>query len=714
MRVYNKNKKAFLIFSCLFLLLFIQFGYSYLNSVLNINGNIDITKNTWDVHFENIVLTEGSVEATTPATIVDDTTINFAATFQNQGESYEFEVDIVNSGGIDASLSEIIKTDLVALGIEYLDYSVTYVNGTELNVKDVLYSSSKETLKIVIKYRDDITSDQIPQDEKNITISLKLLYVQDDGSGRILYNFLGKQSVLDNVSSEYVTEETGINLQAISSDTNGKGLYTLASTIGNDYPIYYYRGDVENNNLVFAGFCWKIVRTTDTGGVKLLYNGVPNDDGSCTATGDAAQISASKFASNAKYLSSAGYMYGSTEYYSNNYKMNVAGFLNKTVVTLNDIGSTNYMYSDSVSYDTITGNYTLINPENRVWSTTHSDNKFKYTCLSETESSCSSVNYILSSSSSTVTYYTTFSSGTTAEATQNMQIVYGNDISYDETTGMYTLLTTMASAVKNWETDFNSIIGANGYRYTCFSESNTCSEVKFIYSYRDYASDYNSHTTGDYGVVYYMNLKNGKLISNIFSDTFSEDNDKRNKTNSFIKTTIDSWYLSNINDYTNMLEDTIWCNDRSISDYGGFDISNSAAPQSLYYSAHDRLYDTGPSFVCSEKLDAFTVNDIVNGNGKLTYPVGLLTADELVYAGQKTSTNNKNTYLYTGNDFWTMTPYNYASTSTLSVSLTSSGGFYFLLASVSRGVRPAVSLNYGIKFAEGDGTSTSPYVVKKQ
>ena len=91
--------------------------------------------------------------------------------------------------------------------------------------------------------------------------------------GRNLVNLIKQEAVLDNIASTYVTLDTGIDFSQISSDTNGKGLYTLHGTENNLNPIMYYRGDVENNNVKFANFCWKIVRTTETEGVKLIYNG---------------------------------------------------------------------------------------------------------------------------------------------------------------------------------------------------------------------------------------------------------------------------------------------------------------------------------------------------------------------------------------------------------------------------------------------------------
>ena len=79
--------------------------------------------------------------------------------------------------------------------------------------------------------------------------------------------------VLDNQASTYVSASTGIDFNVAPSDTNGKGVYVRNGTESDTYPIYYYIGAVTNNNVVFAGFCWKIVRTTETGGIKLIYNG---------------------------------------------------------------------------------------------------------------------------------------------------------------------------------------------------------------------------------------------------------------------------------------------------------------------------------------------------------------------------------------------------------------------------------------------------------
>ena len=66
--------------------------------------------------------------------------------------------------------------------------------------------------------------------------------------------------------------------------------------------IKYYRGNVTNNNVNFAGYCWKIIRTTEKGGTKLLYNGKPDSNGVCTNTGNDSLLTATTFNINSNNL----------------------------------------------------------------------------------------------------------------------------------------------------------------------------------------------------------------------------------------------------------------------------------------------------------------------------------------------------------------------------------------------------------------------------
>ena len=93
---------------------------------------------------------------------------------------------------------------------------------------------------------------------------LRVEAIQGESKG--LYKKIAKQAVPDDEASKFVTSSTGINFMQTSSDTNGKGVYTFASTKDDKYPVHYFQGTVTDNNVKFGGFCWKIVRTTETGG----------------------------------------------------------------------------------------------------------------------------------------------------------------------------------------------------------------------------------------------------------------------------------------------------------------------------------------------------------------------------------------------------------------------------------------------------------------
>ena len=178
---------------------------------------------------------------------------------------------------------------------------------------------------------------------------------------------------------------------------------------------------------------------------------------------------------------------------------------------------------------------------------------------------------------------------------------------------------------------------------------------------------------------------------------------------STIKTVVDTWYKANMTSYTTQLEDTVFCNERS------YTISSPI----LYFGAWTRLHtNKTPTLKCQNTKDKFTV-DASNGNGALTYPVGLITGDEIVYAGgiyySGTSDENDSFYLYIGfkQEYWTMTPSSYWSVLreiTLGGGV-NGGGWDSSNCNVSHGVRPVLSLKPKVEFTSGLGTATDPYVV---
>ena len=114
------------------------------------------------------------------------------------------------------------------------------------------------------------------------------------------------------------------------------------------------------------------------------------------------------------------------------------------------------------------------------------------------------------------------------------------------------------------------------------------------------------------------------------------------------------------------------------------------------------------------KLSKFTVDDTTNGNGNLTYKIGLLTADEISFAGSIAYTYNRSTYLQenTGTNWWWSLSPRYFNGGHASVSRVDSGRLFGDYVGISGGLRPVISLISSTNVT-GDGTSENPYVVEK-
>ena len=305
MRSRNRafSKKKVLILSLLILLLCMSIGYAVLSSSLKLNAIASVDKMTWDVHLENVVVRSGSVSTNPPTLNNEKTGVTFSVSFKQPNEYYEFYIDVVNKGTIDAQVDSFFKTTLTAEQAKFIDYKITYKDETEIKKNDILNAGEKETLKVLV-YIKDLHESLYPSINTTLTLEGKIDYIQKNDDGVVrnknsLYEEIRKQTQLDS----------GINFSEPSSgETNGKGVYTLSRTASYAYPVYYYRGDIQNNNVIFGGYCWQIIRTTTTGGIKLIYNGLPNN-GVCDKTEEERSIGKSAFNTEKDDPKYVGYMY---------------------------------------------------------------------------------------------------------------------------------------------------------------------------------------------------------------------------------------------------------------------------------------------------------------------------------------------------------------------------------------------------------------------
>ena len=167
--------------------------------------------------------------------------------------------------------------------------------------------------------------------------------------------------------------------------------------------------------------------------------------------------------------------------------------------------------------------------------------------------------------------------------------------------------------------------------------------------------------------------------------------------------------------YTNKLEDTVWCSDRSIYAKNGWDPDSKVSNYNLQFSAYNRVRNEySPSLTCSRDIDKFTTS-LSTGNGSLTYPVGLITADEVMLAGGTFGVANDSYYLYTESVMWFLSPHIYVNIDAGVFAEGANGCIGYTGVGNTAweiGVRPSVSLVSSTEISSGNGTVDSPYIIE--
>ena len=213
----------------------------------------------------------------------------------------------------------------------------------------------------------------------------------------------------------------------------------------------------------------------------------------------------------------------------------------------------------------------------------------------------------------------------------------------------------------------------------------------------------------------------------MYGTSGSLENNRTNENSSTLKTYIDTWYKSNLVNYTKYLSTTaVYCNDRTLS----VSYPNYVIGEWMGFAGFDRLEtNKAPSYNCAKTEDKFTTDSSV-GNGKLTYPIALMTADEVAYAGGVFYTESKYPFYWVYNNadnisitnsiiWWTMTP------NSGSPNLSTGGGSWFGVNTTKPGrignpgridplaVRPVISLKADMVYKSGDGSAEAPYEIEE-
>ena len=699
-------------------------------------------------------------------------------TITNTGTlAYKFDVII------DPSSDSTISSDLIRVSMDG-ESPATLSSDGNIIIRDVILNpGSSRTFTIKLWINSNISSSAILNKKFSASLTSSGIAVKnmEDSDGTVLIgNYTGP---LYGYIKDNADTTTQIDFSKTSEQDNTNGIYMTTDTDSGN-PVYYYRGNVDNH-LIFANYCWRIVRTTETGGVKLIYDGVPSN-GQCNNTESATTIGNSAFNTNYNDAKYVGYMYGSsiddTTYTDDStikaaiddwYQNNMTDYTSQLEDT---VFCNDRSYTTSDSYF---GAYTRLDT-NKTPTLKCQNTKDKFTVdtsngngaltypvglITADEMAYAGGVYHTSNSSFYLytgqDYWTLSPLAFTADTASEFRLTYAGGLMWRNvypSVGLRPSVSLqpgiMVTSGSGTSTDpfviakllYNEIKdNADTTTTIDFSQTSEASSTNGIYMTNDtdsgnpvyyYRGNVDNHlifanfcwrivrTTETGGVkLIYDGVPTDGMCNNVGFDTAiintskfnSSDDDAKyvgymygssiddtaNTNDSIIKLAIDTWYQENMTSYTSKLEDTVFCNDRSYTTNGSY----------LYFGTYTRLVDNKqPVLKCQNTRDKFTV-EASNGNGALDYPVGLITADEVAYAGGiYYYATNKSFYLYTGDTYYTMSP---------SVFLGSTGSFelykigYLLdyINSVNCSVRPVLSLKLGTAISGGSGTSTDPFIV---
>ena len=262
------NKKT--IYGIFFILIcLVAIGYAAIVSNITIAGTAKIKTNNFDVHFENVTVTTGSVEINTTAgdsaaTIepTNRTRIDYSVTLEKPGDFYEFTVKVVNGGTIDTMISSVTsKMNNVVINNNlpnYLEYSVAYEDGIEIEPNHELNATQVETYRVRVAYRTDINPSDLPTTPSTLNFNFSVNYIQKNSNALVRANYI------------YTISSTMQVIGQTFNTTSSSDPETAMNTLGHDF---FIRHKIENYTISQSYVGFKV-------GGKIYYlRGGAGDEG---------------------------------------------------------------------------------------------------------------------------------------------------------------------------------------------------------------------------------------------------------------------------------------------------------------------------------------------------------------------------------------------------------------------------------------------------
>ncbi len=296
--------------------------------------------------------------------------------------------------------------------------------------------------------------------------------------------------------------------------------------------------------------------------------------------------------------------------------------------------------------------------------------------------------------------------------------------------------TSTSSMYKEYST-MNECTSATSYNYNCtvykYASAGDPMYWRIIRTNHDgsvrllYSGTSPDTTEGYIGESVFNNLANDPMyVGYMYGTSGSLDNNRTNENDSTIKKVIDTWYSNNLTSYTKYLStEAVYCNDREVSSYYTYSITKyfDFAPFQRMYGNDDEVVDPKPTYDCKNSKDSFSGS---NAEAKLTYPVALMTVDELVFAGSDANSGLDEPYAWyylnsaggstTGNESWWLLSPNYYLNKNVYSFIVENNALLSPdtvndLENTIVFTRPVISIKADALWSSGNGTPENPYEI---
>lgn len=277
----NKNKRNKKLFLMLILVLAVSIGYAAIATTLKINGTTTVKGARWNVYWENPQVTSGSVTTTEPQLSENDTIATYDITLNEPGDFYEFTIDAVNAGSINAKIAEngikntVYENDGTTVKTlpAYIGYTVTYADNDEVITEgDILEKANgstptKKKYKVKVWYKTDIDQSILnTSTDETMQLKFEVQYVQADKNGVAVQT--GAKLIKSKAKTTTDTTEAVAISHEATSQTGALKDYRYMGANPNNY--IYFNCDNYSNQDSTTCETWRVIGVTDDERVKII------------------------------------------------------------------------------------------------------------------------------------------------------------------------------------------------------------------------------------------------------------------------------------------------------------------------------------------------------------------------------------------------------------------------------------------------------------